>query len=70
MLQLLGVWGRQAESPANVQEKGEDDVDEHDEVVDEHDDVIGDDDGCTWSFIPSGLTLFLRHRSGKVICSA
>ena len=69
MLQLLGVWGRQAEGQANAQEKDKDDVDEHDEVVDEHDEVVEDDDGCTW-FILCGLTLFLRHRSGKAICSA
>ena len=37
MLQLLGVWGRQAEAPADAQEKDEDDVDEHDEVVEDND---------------------------------
>ena len=55
MLQLLGVWGRQAESPANAQEKDEDDVDERDEVVDEHDEVVEDNDEDTW-FILCGLT--------------
>ena len=35
MLQLLGVWGRQAEAPADAQENDEDYVDEHDEVVED-----------------------------------